>query len=268
MPRPTHLPDYRDPPLIEVALGIQFRQPKGYHQLWAGEVWKLFKTEYPVVEEQQRLDPSFETFGPIIAQGPRIQFMQGAVHDRFWFLTPKGDGLVQFQSDRLLHNWRRQSGTGADYPRFESMVATLRGQAISLQAFFNSLETQALDINQCEATYINHFSTDESPDFKEIQDYLRIFNVRHEQPSDVGFQYRRTILDNGKPTGRLYCEAATAQTLTGKMVITLNLSVRGSPASPTIDSAMDFLGRGRELIVKEFTEITTDKAHTAWGRQN
>jgi uncharacterized protein (TIGR04255 family) len=269
MSRPDHLPDYAEPPLSEVVLGIQFRQAKGYHQLLAGDVWKLFKDQFPVVEEQQRLAPSFETFGPIVAPSHRIEFMQGAEHDRFWFLSEKGDELVQFQSDRLIHNWRRLNGSGADYPRYEKMADALRDQALALQEFFNSLEPQTLDINQCEATYINHFPLSEEPDFTGIQDYLSVFCVPDNPPTDVGIRYRRVIeSEEGKPMGRLYCESASALTTSGKPIITLNISARGSPREPTLDSALEFLSHGRELIVNEFTHITTEKAHKLWERRN
>ena len=87
MTRPSHLPDYRKPPLNEFVLGVQFATPPGYQQIYAGEVWKLFSEKYPVVQEQPPLPPTFETFG--IHQGNMVNFgfVSGATHDRFWFLT-------------------------------------------------------------------------------------------------------------------------------------------------------------------------------------
>src|SRR4051794_5656712 len=105
--RPTHLPDFRKPPLNEVVLGIQFNPVPGYSQIYAGEVWGLFRARFPQVQEMPALPPNFETFG--IPQGPQIGFnvLAGASHDRFWFLSPAGEQLIQFQMDRLLHNWRK-----------------------------------------------------------------------------------------------------------------------------------------------------------------
>jgi hypothetical protein len=34
---------------------------------------------------------------------------------------------------------------------------------------------------------------------------------------------------------------------------------------PTIDSALDFIEMGHDLIVNRFVELTTDKAHEVWG---
>jgi hypothetical protein len=105
--RPSDLPDFRDPPLNEVLLGVQFAQAKGYSQIRVGEVWGLFKSAFPEVEEQPPLQPSFEVFGlPQAAQG-WAGFVMGPTHNRFWFLTRQKDELIQFQHDRLLHNWRK-----------------------------------------------------------------------------------------------------------------------------------------------------------------
>lgn len=267
MPRPAHLPDYGAPPLNEVVVGIQFRPAQGYQQIRAGEVWALFKERFPVVEEQQRLAPAFETFGAIQVQRAQLEFVQGAEHDRFWFVTEKGDELVQFQSDRLLHNWRQRHGVETCYPRFDSMADTLREQAQKLERYFSSLTPQTLEVNQCEASYINHFSINEHAGFRALDDYLNFINLGQEPPDDMVFRYRRTILGgDGKPTGRLYCDANVGITPEGKQVIMLTLTARGAPAEPTIESAISYLSHGRELIVKEFTAITTDKAHQLWER--
>ena len=266
MTRPLSLPDYGSPPLNEVVLGIQFRLANAYQQIRAGEVWGLFKDRFPIVEEQPRLPSSFETFGPVQVQRNQIEIVEGAQHDRFWFLTLKRDELIQFQSDRLLHNWRKVDGVETRYPRFELMEETLGKQALKLEAYFNSLEPQSLEINQVEATYINHFPIDEDRQFKFLSDYVRLIEFEIE-PDDCTIRYRRTIKDsNGNPTGRLYCESNVGITPKGKLLLTLNLTVRGTPSDSSIGAAMSYLRNGRDMIVNEFTTITTDKAHRLWER--
>lgn len=267
MPRPAHLADYGSPPLNEVVIGIQFRPATGYQQILAGDVWKLFSDQFPIVEEQQRIAPSFETFGPIQIQRPQFEFVQGAEHDRFWFLTKTGAELIQFQSDRLLHNWRKPLGVENKYPRFERMIEAFRDQAIKLEGYYNKLSPQSLEINQCEVTYINHFPIDANPDFKGLQDYLNVLTFDGEMPDDAMIRYRRTIKSSdGRPTGRLYCETGLGLTVDGKQIITLSLTARGAPDGYDIQSAIEYLTVGRDMIVTEFTTITTDKAHKLWER--
>ena len=85
MNRPKDLPEYDNPPINEVVLGVQFSTPEGYRQIYADEIWKLFKDKFPKVEEKEALPP-------ILVGAPRaghikLGIISGASHDRFWF-TP------------------------------------------------------------------------------------------------------------------------------------------------------------------------------------
>src|SRR5688572_8563699 len=99
------LPEFSQPPINEVVLGVQFVTPGKYSQIFAGRVWSLFEKKYPHVEEQRPLEQQFETFGLPAAQN-KIKFITGPTHDRFWFIDESKCELVQFQADRLHHNWR------------------------------------------------------------------------------------------------------------------------------------------------------------------
>lgn len=265
MARPDDLPDFRNPPLNEVVLGVQFNPPQGYQQIYAGEVWNLFRKEFPNVEEQLPIPPSFETFG-LPSKGKQLGFVTGATHDRFWFLRPDGDELIQFQQDHLLHNWRKVGEGTNIYPRFESMIERFRGEMNLLEGYMNGLTPQALSINQCEISYINHIAPpDEQPLF--VSDWLRFVNFDHKEPDDFTLGFREVIHDaEDKPQGRLICEALQGIKADRWPVIQMTLTVRGAPKENTIESAFEFLAKGRELIVRKFAELTTDEAHIKWER--
>ena len=63
--RPDDLPDFTAPPLIEVVIDTQFEMIPEYQQIYAGEVWGLFRDRFPIVEELllrpsvRRLDQNF-----------------------------------------------------------------------------------------------------------------------------------------------------------------------------------------------------------------
>lgn len=266
--RPEHLPDFMAPPLNEVVVGVQFSTPQGYHKILAGEVWNLFKNCYPQVQEHPPLPPSFETFGLPYQHSlmPQISFATGGLHDRFWFLRPNGDELIQFQQDRLLHNWRKVGDGTNGYPRFESMIAEFEKELIQLQDYAANLAPQTLMINQCEISYINHiaFSRSESNEFS---DWLRFLNFDKNVPDDFSVVFREVVRgDDGKPQGRFLCECSLGFLPDGQEVIILNLTVRGAPQGVDIDSALGFLAEGRELIVQRFSELTTVEAHQKWER--
>ena len=265
--RPDHLPDFGKPPLNEVALGVQFSPPIGYLQIRSGEVWSLFKSDYPVVQEQPPLEPAFETFGLQYGQfGGRIGFFSGAMHNRFWFLRNDGDELVQFQQDRLLHNWRKVGDQTNEYPRFEQMIERFGAEVRRLQTYFSTLSPQALVINQCEVSYINHIEVGTGP--LNLSTWLRGMVIEGVEFDDVNIGLREVIRgENGQPIGRITYEVAAGFKPDGKRIIVLNLTARGAPKGTDIDSALQFIALGRELIVLRFAQVTTEGAHKAWERK-
>lgn len=263
--RPDHLPDFRHPPLNEVVLGVQFSSPRGYQQIYAGEVWNLFREEFPKIEEQPPLAPTFETFGLPTKGRQQIDLITGATHDRFWFLRQGGDELIQFQQDRLLHNWRKTGDETNEYPRFESMVTRFRSELEQLQSYMNKLSPQTLEINQCEVSYINHITAGSGNII--AADWLRFVSFVDKEPDDFSVGFREVIQDSeGHPCGRLICDATLGIKADQQPVIRLTLIVRGTPKRQDIDSAIEFLAMGRDLIVCKFAELTTNEAHKKWGR--
>jgi uncharacterized protein (TIGR04255 family) len=266
--RPMDLPDYTDPPLSEVVLGVQFAPAAGYRQILAGDVWKLFKRNFPTVEEVMPLAPIFETFGPLPSSGMlNVNIMGRPQHNRFWFLTDRKDELIQFQSDRLIHNWRKVGDRTNEYPRFEKMIGNFTAELNKLEKYFDSLSPQRLVCNQAEISYINQIViTDESSD--DASRWFRFFNFEKDVPDDVSATMRRAILNStGAPIGRLFWELNTGVTPNQQKMFVLSLTFRGAPEDTAFGTALDFLKLGRELIVNEFAAITTDSAQEGWGRK-
>lgn len=265
--RPSHLPEFNNPPLNEVVLGVQFSPAKGYQQIRAGEVWGLFREEYPLVEEHQALEPAFETFGlPHHGQiGGQLSIVTGAIHNRFWFLRRDGQELIQFQSDRLLHNWRKVGDLTNEYPRFEQMIERFRAELNQLEGYFAKLKPQSLAINQCELSYINHINLDEGS--FDLSAWFRGLELARVEADDVNLRYREVIRDDkSQPIGRITYEISTGIRRSGKRVIVFNLTARGAPPGSDVDSGLRFIANARELIVERFAQITSEEAHKFWER--
>lgn len=263
--RPADLPEFGKPPLNEVVLGVQFDSPAGYQQIRAGEVWKLFSADFPHVQELPPLQPSFETFGPqasLFSFGP----INGPMHNRFWFTSQSGDEIIQFQNDRLLHNWRKVGDQTNEYPRFDTIIAKFMDEVSHLETFFRTISHHDLPIRQCELSYVNHIRNMSSERSK-VSDWLNFLLFPGLEPDDFACSFRKTIRSaNGEPQGRLTCESSTAVEPSGQHFISLTLTARGVPEQPSIHSAIEFLTRGRDVIVKTFAEITTESAHKVWER--
>ena len=103
------LPDFGDPPVVEVVLSAGF-QP--LPRLRLVEIFKFWSTrikqELPGVEEQGRYDMPLEQLGGGI-QLPSVswQVLPAPPMPRLWFLKAEGSHLLQIQNDWLARNWRR-----------------------------------------------------------------------------------------------------------------------------------------------------------------
>ncbi len=187
------------------------------------------------------------------------------MHDCFWFLRRSGDELIQFQRDRLLHNWRKVGDQTNEYPRFKQMAARFKEELRQLEGYLGSLSPQVLVINQCELSYINHIEIGSGP--VDLGVWFRGFSLAGVEADDVNIGIREVIRDDQQPVGRLTYEITTGIRPDGQRIIVLTLTTRGAPSASDIDSAMRFIAKGRELIVQRFAEITTEGAHKAWERR-
>ena len=124
MTTPAGLPSFKAPPLNEMALGVQFMPCRDYNSLMAAEVWDLFRADYPIAQEHPPLQPNFELFG-LVQQPMNFGFIQGPILNRHFFVSKKEDEIIQFQSDKLYHNWRRFDNKMNIhvYPRFDHVYS-------------------------------------------------------------------------------------------------------------------------------------------------
>lgn len=266
MTRPVHLPDFTNPPLDEVVLGVQFSPVPSYSSVDAKDVWSLFRADFPRVEEQLPLPPQFETFGGLNPQaGFQFQLSQLPPGTRQWFNSADGNQLIQFQPDRFLTNWRKLQGL-QPYPRYESISEAFERNLAKLRAHLLTAKSYDLEINQAEIIYINIIPMAETLD---VDKWVSFWQAPLAEIELINLQLTQVIRnENGHPEARLHHEVQTVASLDGKnKALRLNLIYRGKPRGSAIADAMEFLSRGREVIVTRFAEITTKHAQTVWGRK-
>jgi len=146
------------------------------------------------------------------------------------------------------------------------MIERFSEEIRSLEKYFASLSSEALAITQCEITYLNHIRIETWP--PKLDDWFQGLSLAGTSIDDANIGFRQIIRDdNQQPIGRITHEITAGLTREGVRILILNLTVRGAPEGPDIESALRFLKNGRELIVNRFTEITTKKAHSIWGRK-
>lgn len=274
------LPDFKHPPVVEVALSVQF-DTLPMRAAHVGLLWSEFKGDFPKLQDKPPLKEVFETFGTPAFQQPRIEakFLDMYPPPRCWFLNDKEDELIQIQQDRFIHNWRKVGDEDVDeYPRYETIRKKFVDELRHFEAFVEEHDLGSLEANQCEITYVNRISpAGVWSGHGQLDHVLTIISGDTSDdflptPEDIKVAVRYIIKDeHDKPIGRLHLRAEPTFTdPENEPAITLTLTARGKPLGLGVSGIMDFLDIGREQIVRGFTSITTQRMHgkEAWERQD
>jgi uncharacterized protein (TIGR04255 family) len=146
--RAKDLPDFAQPPVVEVALGVQFDPLSRLDTPWIARFWlEEVRDRFPDWTESVALPPAIEWFG--IPAQPRVMFRfgQGAVANRAVFQDASKTGLLQLQQDRLVRNWRK-IGTDDSYPRYEAIRTSFSEEVSRLRQFLATCASRAIPRGQ------------------------------------------------------------------------------------------------------------------------
>ncbi|MCA9664091.1 MAG: TIGR04255 family protein [Myxococcales bacterium] len=142
-PRPSDLPDYQYPPVIEVVVGVQFEPMTWLRSAHVGKFWQLLDTRYVTTADVPRLPPRGEA-GVRWSPLPRTHFVSD---DDAW--------VVQLQDDRFLQNWRLTRDED-EYPHFEAIYAEFSRNLELWRSFCSDVGEGELAITHAEVSYVNH----------------------------------------------------------------------------------------------------------------
>jgi uncharacterized protein (TIGR04255 family) len=262
--RPAGLPDFDNPPLVEVVLSIQFDALSVIEFIDLAPTWTQLRHRFPKVEEHPPLPPVFEIFG-MPAGSLQLQLSSMPALPRLWFVNDAGTEVLQVQTDRFIHNWRKV-GEESEYPRYERIRRTFLSEFLRLNRVIEKRLNRGVTPNQCEITYVNHISPENAAEA------LKFFQMPDEFPGgsieDATMQIRFVLPDaEGHPAGRLNVQAGPAITRAGERVFQFMLTVRGRPSTADLSGAREFMDMGRAAIVNSFAALTTDIMHKTWGRR-
>jgi len=272
-PRPSDLPEYERPPLVEVVLSVQFAPLPGITIAHLGLLWGRFRDQFPQVEEHAPLPRVYEALDSPRALEARVSFevADRPPSPRLWFVKGEGSELIQVQADRFIHNWRK-TGSGDAYPRYERVKERFREELAQFEAFVirESLGDFVLDL--AEITYVNHIVAGQG--WAAHQEMDKVFTqwsplVGTGELEDARISARFLLRDGtGEPFGRLYLDVKPGRRREdGTAIFVFELTARGDAmGSPTADGALTFMDAGREAIVRAFTAATTSEMHEVWGR--
>lgn len=273
--RPSDLPDYENPPVVEVALVVRFEPLPRLTGPQLGHFWTTLGEEFPRAEEAPSLPPQLERFDePAGFQRVFFEFGTQPIPPRVLFVDRTESQVVQVQKDLFGLNWKKAGET--PYPRYEVLR---QGFERRLDAFIGFLRERGIgEVSplQCEITYVNVLTVlDSDVPFGRLPDALAFLRqpapelkiLREVDDFNLSFRYGFHGGPN-ESNGRLYLQVSPhALTTSGERpTYLLTLTAKGRPPTRDKVGILSFLDVGREWIVRGFTEATTDRMHREWRR--
>lgn len=261
--------------MVEVYLSAQFSQIDGFTAAHTGLLWSKFRSELPLVEQHPPIEHSQEVFTSLkpLRRQLSLQLLDEPPSPRVWFKNESGSQLVQVQSDRFIHNWRK-TGDKEVYPRFESIRDRFAADLELFQDFASSEKLGRLLFDQCEICYVNHIPlNDDSGSVGELQKVFGFWAELKEksfvpEPEYVNVRQRFIINEGGVSVGRLHLNLETVFRVDDNQpLVRLTLLARLSPASDGVKGVIHRLNLGRDWIVRAFADVTTERMHKLWRRE-
>ena len=263
-------PSFRNPPVVETALSVQFDELRSFRTTHFGMYYATVKDRFPVADDKPRIEPVVESF-PQMPRMPafRIEPAVGRA-GRVWFRDAvDGCMMLQLQPDRFVFNWCHKDGQ--KYTRYASNQPKLFDEFDRFCDFAARHELGEVKPNLCEVTYVNHIHPigNETP----TDCFAAIFTgIRWEssdgwlrQLPDVVTLNRVFTIDKKK--GRLYAEAGIATDKAAGDFVLLKITAR------VIHKDGDDLQENMDLahlwVVKSFTSLMEEHVrHERWGQES
>jgi len=263
-----YLPEFDNPPVIEVVCGALFKPLSGLLAPHLGMLWERFKSEYPKCQEVPPLAPVVEHFGeePV----PQIELTDVPPLPRVWFIHADEIGIIQIQRDRFLHNWKKARPRDA-YPRYTTVIKLFQDKLSVFESFLADTSVGSIEPRQYELTYVNHIPKDGGlPSLADVAkgfpDFAWRVSADRFLPMPEAINWRTTFALPDQ-AGRLHVALRSGvRREDGTPILLLELTVRGFPKGTTRDAAWPWFNTAHEWIVRAFTDLTSDNLHQLWKR--
>jgi len=267
----TGFPDYKKPPVVEVAIAVQFAPLRGFTAAHAGLYWHKIRAEFGQAEEQAPIPPMSEPASPEEVEPASVFTFGKPPMPRLWFIDSTSTRIIQVQHDKFIHNWRKMN-PGDKYPRFDEIRENFLKYWAGFIEFLEKNRLPKPDINQCELTYVNRMKKSEGwnsmPDLENMFTTF-VWKTRSgflPPPDNVQWGLHFSLPEKW---GRLHVQMVPVRLPPeNEQAIHLVLTARGRPEG-TIDlKAMNkWFDLGHEWIVKGFADIVDKKTDSLWEKQ-
>jgi len=265
------LPDYEKPPVIEVVCGILFEPLKALAAPYLGTLWGKFKSKYPRCREVAPILPVVERFDEV-SPGENLLFGEVFPTPRTWFETADGNGLIQVQRDRFLHNWKKEREED-QYPHYDYVISNFRDCLATFEEFLKENKLEAIEPVQYELTYINHIPQGDGwKALCELRNVFPDFGWRASaqrflpDPKIINWQTSFVLPEQ---SGRLHTSIRLGKRRSDRRsTLLFELTARGISKDKSRSAMWSWFDLAHEWIVRGFTDLTGEELHkTVWRRK-
>ena len=264
--RPADLPDFKNPPVREVAIAGHFEPLVGLRQAHLGFFWSKIRDEFPEVEDREPLAPHLENLDDR-ASSPlfQLEMTSSPMPNRAWFVASDHSELLQLQRDRFVHNWRYRNES---YPHFERLLERFTEGFHMLGATLQELSLPQPRLVHAELTYVNLIDAPALNDFLAFvaSPNLSAGGVNSEEAFGQ-FALKFPVDSGGTAIGSLYVECSPTRLPDPEAQgFQMMLTFRTPISEPDISTLHELLLLGRSAIVHSFTGLTDTEYHKKWRR--
>ena len=268
------LPDFKKPPVVEVAVSVQFDEPAISGPLLMLR-WSQVRNNFPKYEEAPPIPLDIETFdGP---REPRFEFeiSDAPPTPRFFMKSESESEILQIQENMFGYGWRKLATTD-EYPRYKKIISGFKRELAAFQTFLSEENLEDISPVQCEVTYVNLILPEDvwishSEFGKIIPSAAPRLTEGFLPPSEQSRYAAQYVMPrgDGSPPGRLYVSVEPGYIMGEKTpMYIMKLTARGAPQGRCCAGVIKTMDIGHEWIVRGFTTLTSREMHQAWERTN
>jgi len=255
-------PEFDNPPVNEVVCGVLFKSLEQLLTPYLGLLWESYKGDYSTCQETPPLIPIVETFGEGRPRN-KPEFTEIPPLPRVWFVHKHGNGIIQVQRDRFLHNWRKLKAETM-YPRYCQVIGMFLDHFGTLQRFLDQHKLGSIEPLQYEMTYVNHiYQSDGRATNADVGQIFADFVWRTTQarflPDPEGINWRTTFVLPDR-AGRLHVSIQNAESREdNRPLYVFELTVRGIGKDSELSKIKDWFDLAHQWIVRSFADLTNEK---------
>jgi uncharacterized protein (TIGR04255 family) len=267
-------PQFAKPPVIEVAISVQFEELRRFNVVHFGLLWERWRDRFPDTQHQPPLAPVVELFGKRRARIDEVRVESAFPVGRCWYRSKDRGRLIQVQPDRFVLNWQKVDDE-TRYPSYEALRGEFESELGVFLAFVAENGLGEFEPTQCELIYVNHLVS--GHEWTRPQDLTNVLVPLAERvPGDsalpevedvrLAWQYRFEA--DEVPLGRLHVLLNSGEReKDGYPVFVMQLIGRGAPRSPGVPGVLEFTDTAHQWITESFAAITTERMHHLWERE-